>query len=158
MRSRVDFSMVPSLHRHLEFARSRILMHMFRPFDSPDLSNVDFPICLFFRDFLRRLRLLPRILKDGWLSYASGSSPWKFPIPLLRRDDVSWAPHVTYLLIGISDFAIPNCKSILSSGPPIRRTPTSSDLPTRVPNDGRFRSNLGLRQMQSLTTHLYEPR
>jgi hypothetical protein len=60
--------------------------------------------------------------------------------------------------VGISRFTIPNCKSILSSGPTKRRTPTSSGLPTRVPNDRRFRSNLRLHQAQSQTIHLYEPR
>jgi hypothetical protein len=48
----------------------------------------------------RSLRSRPRVLKDGRFSYASGFSPWKFPIPLLRRDDVSWAPHGALLLSG----------------------------------------------------------
>jgi hypothetical protein len=48
----------------------------------------------------------------------------------------SCGPHCSP--VGISRFAIPSCKSILSSKLPILRTPTSLDLLTRVPNDGRF--------------------
>jgi hypothetical protein len=40
-----------------ELARSQILMRMFRPFDSPDLMNFDFPIFLSFGEYPRSLDL-----------------------------------------------------------------------------------------------------
>jgi hypothetical protein len=50
--------------------------------------------------------------------------------------------------ITFRDIAIPDATFPLYPGLPDCRILTSSDLPTRVPNDGRFRSNLELRQMK----------
>jgi hypothetical protein len=50
--------------------------------------------------------------------------------------------------IAFRDIAISDATFPLYPGLPDCRTPSSSDLPTRVSNDGQLRSNLGLRQMK----------
>jgi hypothetical protein len=54
----------------------------------------------------------------------------------------------SYRNIVFRDIVIPDAMFPLYPGLPDCRTPSSSHLPTRVPNDGQLRSNLGLRQMK----------
>jgi hypothetical protein len=65
------------------------------------ISRISISRCDFlFRDFPRKSRLLPRVLKDGRSSSASGFSPWRFPIP--RYDEMTSAgtPNGAFLLSG----------------------------------------------------------
>jgi hypothetical protein len=144
--------MAPGLPRGFATSNAEVLLLPFSPISRMSIPRYDSSSGL-----PPKSRLMPRVFRDRQILYASGISLWKFLIPLLRRDDVSWGPHVTYLLIGISRLRESEFQRYLvlrtfeTPNPDFFR---SSD--TR-PNDGRFRSNLGLHRLQSQSTHLYEP-
>jgi hypothetical protein len=94
--------------------------------------------------------LISRMSIPRQLTFLFGEFPNNFDLCHLSSYQCLW-PHTIPLAcrdITFHDIAIPDAMFPLSPKLLNCQTPTSLDLPTRIPNDGRSRSKLGLRQMK----------